>query len=66
VVVQFSIRESGEITGLKVVQPSGDATYDESVLRAVKKSSPLPAPPSAYRKDFSEVELTFRPRDLGA
>lgn len=66
VVVQFSIRENGEITGLKVVQPSGDATYDESVLRAVKKSSPLPAPPSAYRKDFADVELTFRPRDLGA
>ena len=66
VVVQFGIKDNGEITGLKVVQPSGDATYDESVLRAVKKSSPLPAPPSAYRKDFAEVELTFRPRDLGA
>ena len=66
VVVQFSIKDNGEITGLKVLQPSGDATYDESVLRAVKKSSPLPAPPNAYRKDFAEVELTFRPRDLGA
>ena len=66
VVVQFGIKDNGEITGLKVVQPSGDATYDESVLRAVKKSNPLPAPPNAYRKDFAEVELTFRPRDLGA
>jgi len=52
--------------GLKIVQPSGDPSYDESVLRAVKKSSPLPAPPESYRKDFAEVELTFRPRDLGA
>lgn len=66
VVVQFGIKDNGEITGLKIVQPSGDATYDESVLRAVKKSSPLPAPPNAYRKDFADVELTFRPRDLGA
>ncbi|MGH7887630.1 MAG: TonB C-terminal domain-containing protein, partial [Candidatus Binatia bacterium] len=33
VVVQFGIKDNGEITGLKVVQPSGDATYDESVLR---------------------------------
>lgn len=66
VVVQFGIKDNGEITGLKVVQPSGDATYDESVLRAVKKSSPLPAPPKAYRNDFADVELTFRPRDLGA
>jgi colicin import membrane protein len=66
VVVHFSIKETGEISGLKIVQPSGDPSYDESVLRAVKKSSPLPAPPESYRKDFAEVELTFRPKDLGA
>jgi colicin import membrane protein len=66
VVVHFGIRETGEIFGLKIVQPSGDPSYDESVLRAVKKSSPLPAPPESYRKDFADVELTFRPKDLGA
>ncbi len=66
VVVQFGIKENGEIVGLKIYQPSGDPSYDESVLRAVKKSSPLPAPPESYRKDFADVELTFRPRDLGA
>jgi colicin import membrane protein len=66
VVVHFSIRENGEITGLKVVQPSGDLSYDESVLRAVKKSSPLPPPPESARRDFADVELTFRPTDLGA
>jgi len=66
VVVQFGIRENGDIVGLKIVAPSGDPSYDESVLRALKKSSPLPAPPESYRKDFADVELTFRPRDLGA
>jgi colicin import membrane protein len=66
VIVHFGIRESGEIVGLRIVTPSGDPSFDESVLRALKKSSPLPAPPEDYRKDFAEVELTFRPRDLGA
>ena len=66
VVVRFGIKESGEIVGLKVVQPSGDWSYDESVLRAVKKSSPLPPPPEPYRKDFADVQVTFRPKDLGA
>jgi colicin import membrane protein len=66
VVVHFSNKDNGEITGLKIVQPSGDASYDESVLRAVKKSSPLPPPPESSRKDFADVELTFRPKDLGA
>ena len=66
VVVRFNIKENGEIFGLKVVQASGNASYDESVIRAVNKSSPLPAPPEAVRSDFSEVELAFRPEDLGA
>lgn len=66
VVVHFGIRENGEIFGLRIIKPSGDPSYDESVLRAVKKSSPLPAPPESYRRDFADVQLTFRPRDLGA
>jgi colicin import membrane protein len=66
VVVHFSIRDNGEITNLKIIQSSGDSSYDESVLRAVKKSSPLPPPPESARRDFADVELTFRPKDLGA
>jgi len=66
VVVRFNIKENGEIFGLKVVQASGNPSYDESVIRAVNKSSPLPAPPEAVRNDFSDVELAFRPEDLGA
>ena len=64
VVVHFNIRENGEILSLKIVQPSGNPSYDESVLRAVRKSSPLPAPAEAIRREFSEIELAFRPEDL--
>lgn len=66
VVVHFGVKENGEIAGLKIVKPSGDPSFDESVLRALKKSNPLPAPPPEYRGDFAEVEVTFRPSDLGA
>ena len=66
VVVHFGIKDNGEIVGLKIVQASGDPSYDESVLRALRKSNPLPSPPESYRKDFANVELTFRPKDLGA
>jgi colicin import membrane protein len=65
-VVRFNIKDSGEISGLKIIQPSGNPSFDESVLRAVRKSNPLPPPPEALRKEFSEVELTFRPEDLGS
>ena len=64
VTVRFSILDSGEIKDLRLVERSGDPGYDASVERAIKRVSPLPPPPEAYRKDFSDVELTFRPADL--
>jgi colicin import membrane protein len=59
--VRFSIKDSGEITGMKIAEPSGDPAFDESILRALRKSSPLPAPPESYRKDFAQVEMNFQP-----
>lgn len=64
VTVHFGVLDNGEIAGLQIVQSSGDATYDESVLRAMRKAAPLPPPPDSYRKDFMDVELTFKPSDL--
>jgi TonB family protein len=62
--VHFSILPSGEITNIRLVERSGDQSYDGSVERAVKGAGPLPPPPEAYRTDFADVELTFRPADL--
>jgi colicin import membrane protein len=59
--VRFSIKDNGEITGMKIAEPSGDPAFDESILRALRKSSPLPAPPESYRKDFAQVEMNFQP-----
>ena len=66
VVVQFGIKENGEIIGLRVTQRSGDPTYDESVVRAIKRSSPVSSPPESHRKEFADVEMTFKPSDFGA
>lgn len=65
VVVRFGIQENGEIAGLKIVKRSGDASYDESVIRAVRQASPLASPPEKYREVFKDVELKFLPKDLG-
>lgn len=64
VTVRFGIGNDGEIIGLNIVNASGDASYDASVLRAVRRASPLPRPPVSYLSEFSDVELTFRPKDL--
>jgi len=65
VTVNASIQENGEITGLKLVGTSGDRSFDDSVLRALRKASPLPPPPAEFRREFSNVILPFNSEELG-
>ncbi len=64
VTVGFGVGVDGEIFGLKLLRFSGDSSFDESVVRAVRRSSPLPPPPASHVRDFAQVEITFRPTDL--
>jgi TonB family protein len=63
-VVRFSITDTGDIINIRITHPSGDPSYDASVERAVKAINPLPPPPEGYRKQFSDVEITFSPESL--
>lgn len=64
VTVGFGVRVDGEIVGVELLQRSGDASFDESVVRAVRRASPLPPPPRSHAREFARVEVTFRPNDL--
>lgn len=63
-VIAFDIEPDGVIKNIKLVKTSGDSSYDESVLRAAAKASPLPPPPkSVYEQYFKSVRITFDPRE---
>jgi len=53
---------TGEVLQARLVISSGHTAYDENVLRAILKSSPLPKPdsPGMFER---ELKLTFRPKD---
>lgn len=53
---------TGEVLDAKLVISSGHTGYDDAVLRAILKSSPLPKPdsPGLFQR---ELKLTFRPKD---
>lgn len=53
---------TGEVLDARLVISSGHAAYDDAVLRAILKSSPLPKPDSAGLF-VRELKLTFRPVD---
>ncbi len=63
-VIAFEIEPDGVIKNVRLVKTSGDSGYDESVIRAAMKASPLPPPPkSVYEQYFKSVRITFDPRE---
>jgi TonB family protein len=63
--VRFEIAPDGTVSGVQLVRSSGDRGYDQSVVRAVQRSSPLPPPPERYRDDFREVVIDFHSEEEG-
>jgi TonB family protein len=57
--VEVNLDASGAVRGNpRITQPSGNPWYDEGVVRAIQKASPLPAPPEAGKWNF-----VFLPED---
>ena len=58
VLVRFD--ENGNILEKEIVKASGNPSFDELVMSAVQKSSPVPAPPSKFAKISSVQGFLFR------
>jgi len=56
---------TGEVQSVRVTQSSGNAAYDEAVVRAIVKSSPLPLPADRDARAAFVPELSFvhRPKE---
>ena len=63
VIVTIKLNERGQIVSRKLERSSGNSYYDNSVLRAIDKSDPLPPPPESLAKEaLSEgIEFEFVP-----
>jgi TolA protein len=62
--IEVLISIDGEVTSTRWERQSGDVTFDQSALRAVRKASPFPKPPDrlaweAYNEGFL---IEFEPR----
>jgi len=56
---------TGEVQSVRVTQSSGNVAYDEAVVRAIEKSSPLPLPSDRDARTAFVPELSFvhRPKE---
>lgn len=59
--VLISIGRQGGVTNQKIVKSSGNSDFDRSVMRAIAKASPFPAPPEGVD---TEIQFRFRPGDI--
>jgi len=65
--VAFAIGPDGKVTDLKVTQSSHNSAFDESVIRAIRRAAPFPAPPDKYRDQFARgIEAIFKLGELNS
>jgi protein TonB len=60
VIVTFDILRDGSVRNAQVAQRSGNATLDNSSLRAVMDAAPFPPLPPEYDRNEANVELHFQ------
>jgi colicin import membrane protein len=67
-IVEIRTTPVGDITSYLVIQSSGDATFDRSVLQAVARVGNLQelrdVPSAVYERNFRRFNLLFQPEDL--
>jgi TonB family protein len=57
--IRVTLDASGRVLAVDVQRRSGNPYYDESVVRAIEKASPLPAPP-----EDGDWAFVFTPQDV--
>lgn len=67
-VVQLRLTPTGEIVSRSIVQPSGNDSFDRSVLQAVDRVGAFPElkemPTPIFERNFRTFNLEFSPEDL--
>ncbi len=63
--VNFAIGSDGALTAVKIGTSSNDSAFDDSVIRAIRRAAPFPAPPEKFRDQFSSgIKALFQLGEL--
>lgn len=58
--IRITIEMDGKASNVRMEKSSGNSYFDDSVLRAIRKASPLPVPPEQLRGTEDHYEVGFR------
>ncbi len=63
--VNFAIGPDGALTAVKIGTSSNDSSFDDSVIRAIRRAAPFTAPPEKFRDQFSSgIKALFQLGEL--
>ncbi len=63
-VILLTVKSDGKVVKVRFKKRSWDPLFNDSVLKAVERSDPLPRFPPGYKKSSDEVEISFSLKDL--
>jgi colicin import membrane protein len=63
-IIGIRIAPNGQIEDVQFEKKSGNPAFDESALRAIQKSNPLPPLPPGFEGERFDVGVRFTPSDL--
>ena len=65
--VTFGINPDGSLNAIKVTDSSRDPSFDDSVVRAIRRAAPFPPPPEKYRAQFWQgIQAVFKLGELNS
>ncbi len=63
-IVVVKVKKDGTILDKQFKKRSSNAVFDQSVLKAIERSDPLPPFPEGYVRRYDEIEINFNLREL--
>ena len=63
-IIEIKIMRDGSLAYAGFEKRSGNSFYDESALKAVKKSAPFPPLPGGFPDNIMEIGIRFHPSQL--
>jgi len=63
-IVVVKVKRDGKILDKQFKKRSSNAVFDQSVLKAIERSDPLPPFPEGYIRRYDEIEINFNLREL--
>jgi colicin import membrane protein len=62
--VVIMVKSDGSIVKTKLEKRSGSPIFDDSVMKAVERSNPLPPFPESFKRSYEEFGFNFNLKDL--